>query len=220
MFNAYWPILHWIYWKETLKERIFLLLLIKGEKQQASWPDGLSLIFTKIHCFVMRVKNKVSLFIHSKPRSKGKNSYHRHITPIDSITAGAHRWKQQKHVPSLLVYKLQQLKCIQFSSVRSLDWLGHRGTWGMIQQRPSSSLFCRRALWAVLAWAEMSTLYISSAHHSITNPQRCPEGWFWRGCRGVWHASFCLLTVARRGSCGPVRKLILLHTQSLVSCSK
>ena len=33
------------------------------------------------------------------------------------------------------------------------------------------------------------------------------------------HASFCLLIVARRGSCGPMRKLILLHTQSLVWCS-
>ena len=33
-------------------------------------------------------------------------------------------------------------------------------------------------------------------------------------------ASVRLLTVARRGSCGPTRKLILLHTQSLVSCSK
>ena len=30
------------------------------------------------------------------------------------------------------------------------------------------------------------------------------------------HASFRLLTVARSGSCGPTRKLILLHTQSLV----
>ena len=32
------------------------------------------------------------------------------------------------------------------------------------------------------------------------------------------HASFRLLTVARRGSCGPTRKL--LRTQSLVLCSK
>ena len=29
------------------------------------------------------------------------------------------------------------------------------------------------------------------------------------------HMSFILLTVARRGSCGPIRKLILLLTQSL-----
>ena len=67
-----------------------------------------------------------------------------------------------------------------------------RGTWGTIQQRSSSSLFCRRPLWAVLAWAGMSTLWcspssISSADHSIVHPPRCPEGWFWRGCHGVWH---------------------------------
>ena len=34
------------------------------------------------------------------------------------------------------------------------------------------------------------------------------------------HASFCLLTVARRGSCGSTRKLTLFCTQSLVFCSK
>ena len=53
----------------------------------------------------------------------------------------------------------------------------------MIQQRSSSSLFCRRPLWAVLAWARMSTLWgcpssISSADHSVTHPPRWPEGWF------------------------------------------
>ena len=34
------------------------------------------------------------------------------------------------------------------------------------------------------------------------------------------HASFRLLAVARRGSCGSTRKLISLRTQSLVFCSK
>ena len=34
------------------------------------------------------------------------------------------------------------------------------------------------------------------------------------------YASFCLLTVVRRGSCGPTRELILLHIQSLVLRSK
>ena len=34
------------------------------------------------------------------------------------------------------------------------------------------------------------------------------------------HQSFHLLTVARRGSCGSTRESILLHTQSLVLCSK
>ena len=34
------------------------------------------------------------------------------------------------------------------------------------------------------------------------------------------HASFRLFIVARRGSCGPTRKLILLYIQCLVLCSK
>ena len=33
------------------------------------------------------------------------------------------------------------------------------------------------------------------------------------------HASFRLMTVTSRGSCGPTKKLILLRTQSLVLCS-
>ena len=77
----------------------------------------------------------------------------------------------------------------QFSSVHFnplTDWV-IRGTWGMIQQISSSSLFCRRPLWADLAWAGISTLWhcphsISSADHGITHPQRCPDGCFWRGC--------------------------------------
>ena len=78
----------------------------------------------------------------------------------------------------------------QFSPLT--DWIVG-GTWGIIQQRSSSSLFSRRPLWAVLAWLGMSTFWccpssISSADHSFTHPPRCPNGWFWRGCCGVWHA--------------------------------
>ena len=29
---------------------------------------------------------------------------------------------------------------------------------------------------------------IPSADHGVAHPPRCPEGWFWRGCCGVWHA--------------------------------
>ena len=96
--------------------------------------------------------------------------------------------------------------------------------WQTIQQRFSSSLFCRGPLWAVLTWAGMSTLWccpssISSAEYGIAYPPRCPDQ------RMVWcvtcpnHESFCLLTVARRASYGPKRKLILLHIQSFVLCS-
>ena len=46
---------------------------------------------------------------------------------------------------------------------------------------------------AVLAWTDLSTLSwwpssISSADHSVAHPPRYPDGWFWRGCRDVWHA--------------------------------
>ena len=75
------------------------------------------------------------------------------------------------------------------------------GTWQTIQRRFSSSLFSRRPLWAVLAWAGISTLgccpsIISSSDQGVARPPKCPEWWFWR-----WnHADFRLLTVAKRDS--------------------
>ena len=63
------------------------------------------------------------------------------------------------------------------------------GTWGTIKLRSSSGLFWRRPLWAVLAQAGMSTLWwCPSSISSAAHPPTCPEGWFWRGCRGLWHA--------------------------------
>ena len=71
----------------------------------------------------------------------------------------------------------------QFSPVRSLD----RGT---IQQRSSSSLFLQEAVVSSSgigrdAHSLMFSSSISSADHSVAHLPRCPEGWFWRGCRGV-----------------------------------
>ena len=43
---------------------------------------------------------------------------------------------------------------------------------------------------------------------SLSLPVACPN-----------HARFHSLTVARKGSCGPTKKLILLRTQSVVFCS-
>ena len=84
--------------------------------------------------------------------------------------------------------------------------------------------FCKRPLSAVQTWAEMSTLRscpssFPSADHEVVHPPRCPDGLMvldrlsWRV---TWpnHARFRLLTVARRSSCGPARKSILLRTQS------
>ena len=79
---------------------------------------------------------------------------------------------------------------VQFSPLT--DWV-IRGTWGMIEQRSSVSLFCRRPVWAILAWAGMSTLWcclssVSSANHGVAHPPSCPERWLWRGRCGMWHA--------------------------------
>ena len=68
-----------------------------------------------------------------------------------------------------------------------------------------------------------------SIGYYLCRPRRCPPSKMPRGMvleRTLWrvtcpnHASFRLLTVARRGSCGPTRKLVLLRTQSLTLCSK
>ena len=80
------------------------------------------------------------------------------------------------------------------------DWL-IGVTWQTIQQRSYSSLFCRRPLWAVLAWAGMSTLWccpssISSADYGVARPPRSPEEWFWRGFRSVWHARTMQVSVS------------------------
>ena len=55
------------------------------------------------------------------------------------------------------------------------------GTWGTIQQRSSSSLFCRRPLWAVLARADMSTLWCCPSSMSSCWPWcRPPSKVSWR----------------------------------------
>ena len=67
-----------------------------------------------------------------------------------------------------------------------------------------------------------------SIQHFLSKPRRLPSkiplrmvlerlSWFVT-CPN--HASFRLLTVAKRFSCGLTRKLIMLRTQSLVLCSK
>ena len=56
---------------------------------------------------------------------------------------------------------------------------------------------------ALLAWAGVSTLSrcpprISSADHSVNRPPRYPEGWFWRGCRGMSQARTMQVSVSRQ----------------------
>ena len=117
-----------------------------------------------------------------------------------------------------------------FSSLQFSPWTNWviGVTWGTIQHRSSSSLFCRRPLWAGPAWVGKSTLILSIQHFLPTLVSSTLNKVPWKMVleRLSWsvthpnHASFHLLTVARRGSCGPARELILLHTQLLVLCSK
>ena len=63
-------------------------------------------------------------------------------------------------------------------------------------------------------------LYQSQCHPPSKAPWRMVLERLLRHVTCLNHASFCLLTIARRGSCGPTRELILLRTLSLVLCSK
>ena len=106
---------------------------------------------------------------------------------------------------------------VQFSSV---PWPigssgGHKGRF--IIQRSSPSPFCKRSLWAVsVVGRELYSLMLSIQHFLCRQRRRPPskvpremvlERFSWCvTCPN--HASFRLLTVARRGSCGPTRKLI------------
>ena len=89
----------------------------------------------------------------------------------------------------------------------STDWVIFQ-TWRMIQQRSSFSLFWGGG-WGGdggLGIAGISSegrniqsLMLSILHflcqHGITHPPRCPEGWFWRGSRGTWHAQTMLVSI-------------------------
>ena len=113
-------------------------------------------------------------------------------------------------------------KCwIQFSSVHSLDRLGHQGAWGWGDISSSSRFFCGRPSWAVLAWAGTLTLWCcrtstssadrSDAHHPKLPQRMVLERLLWRvTCPS--HASFCLLTVASYSASKRVQRMSLLHS--------
>ena len=117
---------------------------------------------------------------------------------------------------------------LHFSSVQSFDWLGCSGD----MRDDSAEILFQPFLQEAL----VSSSGTGKDVHSMLSIQHC-LCWPWRHTpskvpwrmvleRLSWHmthpnhASFHLLTVASRGSCGPTRKLILLPTQSLVLCSK
>ena len=75
---------------------------------------------------------------------------------------------------------------------------------------------------------DVHSLTLSIQHFLCRPRRRLPSNVPWRMVleRLSWrvtcpnYSSFRLLTVARRGSCGPTRKLLSFRTQSLVLCSK
>ena len=70
--------------------------------------------------------------------------------------------------------------------------VGGGGDEGRFSRHPIP-VFSARALESSCAiGGDVHSLMLSIQHflcdHGVAHPPRCPEGWFWRGCRGVWHA--------------------------------
>ena len=80
--------------------------------------------------------------------------------------------------------------CLKLTSSLTLRSDGRRGDMRDDSAEILLQGFQQEALVGSLALAGMSTLSccpfsISSSDHGVANPPRCPEGLFWRGCRGV-----------------------------------
>ena len=116
------------------------------------------------------------------------------------------------------------------NSVHSLDQLGHQGDMtddsADSLQVISAGSHCEQ-VWHGQGCPLFDVVYPAFPLPTTASPilqGALKNGWgggglSWRvTCPN--HESFRLLTVARRGSYGPTRKLILLCTQSLVLCSK
>ena len=117
---------------------------------------------------------------------------------------------------------------VQFSSVQSFDRLGRRGDMRDDSAEILFQSFLQEALVSSSGMGRDVHSLMLSIQHFLCRPRHRPpckvslrmvlERLTWRvTCRN--NASFRLLTVARRGSCGPARKLILLRIQPLVLCS-
>ena len=118
---------------------------------------------------------------------------------------------------------------VQFSSVQSLKGLGRRGDMTDSSAEILLQSFLQEALLSSSGMGRDVHFFMLSIQHFLCRPgRRPPTKMRWRMVLEMlsWrvtcpkHASFRLLTVARRSSCGPTMKLILLRTQSLVLCSK
>ena len=119
---------------------------------------------------------------------------------------------------------------IKSSSVQSLDRLGRRGgNEGQFSRDPLPVFFLQEPLVISSGMGRDVHFLILSSQHFLCRPQHRQPSKVPRRMvldRLLWlvicpnHASFHLLTVARRGSCGRTGELILLRTKSLVLCSK
>ena len=117
----------------------------------------------------------------------------------------------------------------QFSSVQSLDPLGRQGD---LRDNLAKILFQNSLLEAPVSSSGMGRDVHSLmlfTQHFLCRPRPRPSSevpWNMGLKRLSWrvtcpnYASFFLLTVVRRGSCGPTMKWILLRIQSLVLCSE
>ena len=115
------------------------------------------------------------------------------------------------------------------TSVQCLDRLGRRRDMKDDSARILFHPFLRTALVSSSRMGRDVHALMMSNQHFLRRPQRRSVSkvhWRMDSERLSWRvtcptqASFRLMTVARSGSCGPTRKLILVRTQSLVLCSK
>ena len=99
------------------------------------------------------------------------------------------------------------------------DWVLW-GTWWTIQQRSSSSHFCRMPSWTVLAWVRCPLFYVVHPAFSLpTTASPTFQGTLKDGFKEAvyveWHARTMRFSVSgqlpEKISCGPKRKLILLR---------
>ena len=118
------------------------------------------------------------------------------------------------------------------SSVWSLDQLNHGGRGLGWHEGPFSRdplrIFSTRGPWGKI-WHGQGCPFFDVVHPEFSSATASPtlqgarrdgSGEAVAACDMSEHAGFRLLTVARRGSCGPGKKLILLRILSLVVCSE
>ena len=148
--------------------------------------------------------NLLTLHIKARPNL---SEFQLPIHPLKSVVPATNTHK-------LTLHDNQSVKCSNFSFysknkvqisplndgvMGGVGGGGHEGQFGRDPLPVSSAGGSCEQFWH---WAEMSTLWccpsnISSADHGIAHPARCPEGWFWRGCRSMWHAQTMQVSVSK-----------------------